>query len=384
MNESTTILLISKNSSVIAASRKALAKENNLKLLEKKPTSENLFALLSKIEPDVVLLDFEFQDNPAELLQKIASQSLQSTVVVILPESELAHSDQVALSGAAHVVPFPYQSDQLVSTIKEISQTRKSVQTKHVEISEPEAKHQAQNIYTIFSPKGGVGTTTIAVNLAISLHRQLKKDTLLIDGKNLFGHVPLYCNIRTGNSITDLIAHAGMLDERLIKQVAEQHTSGIHVLPGPNSITETEGIKPGNLYKVLLSLQQTFPIIIIDGGNYLNENIVTYMDASDKILLVLNADLASIRDARQFLDIAASLTYPKEKTQLILNLTGRKADVRIEEIEKILKTEFIGKIPADETLALSSLNEGVPIILKKPRHPISKAFDDIANVLIKG
>jgi len=108
------------------------------------------------------------------------------------------------------------------------------------------------------------------------------------------------------------------------------------------------------------------------------------MDASDKILLVLNADLASIRDARQFLDIAASLTYPKEKTQLILNLTGRKADVRIEEIEKILKTEFIGKIPADETLALSSLNEGVPIILKKPRHPISKAFDDIANVLIKG
>ncbi len=267
MNESTTILLVSKNSSVIAASRKALAKENSLKLLEKKPTPENLFELLTEIVPDVVLLDFEFQDKPIELLQKIASHSSQSPVVAILPESGLALSDQALLAGAAHVVPYPYQSDKLVSTIKETLKSGKSAQTQNAETPVQDAQHQAQKIYTIFSPKGGVGTTTIAVNLAISLHRSLKKDTLLIDGKNLFGHVPLYCNIRTGNSINDLIAHAGMLDERLIKQVAVRHTSGIHVLPGPNSITEAQGIRPDNLYKVLLSLQQVFPTIIIDGGN---------------------------------------------------------------------------------------------------------------------
>ncbi|HSN50514.1 MAG TPA: hypothetical protein VLR52_04720, partial [Bacteroidales bacterium] len=78
-----------------------------------------------------------------------------------------------------------------------------------------------------------------------------------------------------------------------------------------------------------------------------------------------------------------TLSYPKDKTLLLLNLTGRKADVKKEAIEDILKVKLFGKIPSDENLALSSLNEGVPIVLKSPRHPISKAFSDIAKDLVK-
>jgi pilus assembly protein CpaE len=90
-----------------------------------------------------------------------------------------------------------------------------------------------------------------------------------------------------------------------------------------------------------------------------------------------------MRDARQFLEISASLSYPKDKTLLILNQTGRKEDVKSEEIENILKVKIFGKIPTDESLALSSVNEGVPILLKKPHHPISKSFLDIAKELSK-
>jgi pilus assembly protein CpaE len=83
------------------------------------------------------------------------------------------------------------------------------------------------------------------------------------------------------------------------------------------------------------------------------------------------------------MEISATLSYPKDKILLILNLTGRKANVEREEIEKILKMKIFGKIPADANLALSSLNEGVPILLKKPSHPISKAFFDITKELVK-
>lgn len=134
---------------------------------------------------------------------------------------------------------------------------------------------------------------------------------------------------------------------------------------------------------MLQVLQNVFPNIIIDGGSYLSENTVTYMDSSDRILLVLNPDLASLRDVRQFMDVAKSLSYPPEKTLLILNLTGRKADVKREEIENILKMKLFGRIPADENLALSCLNEGVPIILKNPHHAISNAIRDIAKGLEK-
>ncbi|MDO9545545.1 MAG: AAA family ATPase [Pelolinea sp.] len=381
--QSTTILVVSKNPSVIESTRTTLAKEKILKLIEKEMTSENLFPVIAEIQPDVILLDFEFQQHPFDLVDKIASKYSMCAVVAILPESEKVDSDRVLLSGARDFIQYPYQSDNLVTTIKRVIELLERNQAPSSLTPVMDTNVKPKNMFTIFSPKGGVGTTTISTNLAISLHKTLKEDVLVIDGKHLFGHIALYYNLRTGNSITDLIAHAGNLDERLIKQVVVRHTSGVHVLPSPISIAQAQGIKPEDLFKVIQSLQMVFPNIIIDGGNNLNENTVTYMDSSDKILLVLNPDIASMRDVKQFMEISATLSYPKDKTLLILNLTGRKADVKKEEIENILKMKIFGMIPADGNLALSSLNEGVPILLKKPHHPISKAFNDITKELVK-
>jgi len=378
-----TILLVSKNLSIVEATHSTLSGVENLSLIVKEISSENLFAVIAETQPDVLLLDFEFQHHPFELMDKIATEYPGCAVVAILPESEIANSDRVVLSGARAFILYPYRSDNLVTTIKRVLELMVRNQGFSAQTPSLETYAKPKNTFIVFSPKGGVGTTTIATNLALSLHKTLNEDVLLIDGKHQFGDVALYLNLRTGNSITDLISHAGMLDQRLIKQVVVRHISGIHVLPSPNSMTEAQGIRPEDLFKVLASLQQIFPNIIIDGGNHLNENTVTYMDSSDKILLVLNSDLASLRDVRQFMEITETLSYPKNKTLLILNATGRKADVKKEAIEDILKMKIFGKIPSDENLALSSLNEGVPIVLKNPRHPISKAFADLAKELVK-
>jgi pilus assembly protein CpaE len=382
-SESATILLVSKNPSVIEATRMTLAEENDLKLIEKEVTVENLITVISQSKPDVILLDFGFQQHPFYLVDKIASDFPKSAIVALLSESEMVNLDRVVLSGARAFLQYPFESEKLVIIINRVLELLERHQNSPTESDVMENIINAKNTYTVFSPKGGAGTTTVAINLAIGLQKELKEDVLLIDGKHLFGHVALFLNLFTGNSITDLIAHAGKLDQQLIKQVVEQHASGVYVLPSPNSITQAQGIKPENLFKVVQSLQEVFPNIIIDGGNYLDENTVTYMDSSDKILLVLNPDLASMRDARQFLEIASTLSYPKEKVLFLLNLVGRKADVKSDEIESILKMKIFGKIPADENLALSCLNEGVPIMMKKPRHPISRAYSDITKDLLK-
>jgi pilus assembly protein CpaE len=378
-----TILLISKNSFILEATRTILAKLTFLHLISKEVTSDNLLAVITKTQPDVILLDFESQNHPYDLMDKIKSEKMVCAVIAILPESEMEKSDQVILSGARAFIQYPYQSDILVVTIKRVMDLKVRNQDYLIKIPDTEIDNKPRNTFTVFSPKGGTGTTTIATNLAICLHKTLKEDVLLIDGKHQFGHVALYLNLLTGNSIADLLTQAGMLDERMIMQIVIRHISGIHVLPSPNSIIDAQGIRPDNLVKVIQSLQKSFSNIIIDGGNNLNENTVTYMDSSDKILLVLNPDLASMRDVRQFMEISATLSYPKEKVLLILNQTGRKDDVKREEIESILKMKIFGMIPADENLALSSLNEGVPIVLKNPHHPISKAFSEISAELVK-
>src|SRR5450830_171952 len=233
--QSATILLVSKNLSMIESTHSILSKAESLSLIEKEMTSENLLPAIAETQPDVILLDYVFQPDPFDLMDKIALAYPECAVIIVMPEADLINFDQVVLLGSRAFVLFPYRSDNFLVTSIQRSidlMVRNQALSSQVPTLEPYGK--PNHTFTVFSPKGGVGSTTIAINLAISLHKALNEDVLLIDGKHLFGHVALYLNLRTGNSITDLISHAGVLDQRLITQVVTRHISGIHVLPSPN------------------------------------------------------------------------------------------------------------------------------------------------------
>jgi len=381
--EALRVLVVSKDSSLIGSTRKALAKNKSYSFLNNKISEKEYASEIAEIEPDVLLLDYTFLEDAYSYLANFTIEHASSAIVVVLPDSADADADRLLLSGARETLEYPFQPDDLEMAIdRAVERQQRNMPHVSSAWSEEEGERPSQ-VVTVFSPKGGVATTTTAVNIAISLYRILKEDVLVIDGKHLFGHLALYCNLRTSNSITDLTAHAGNLDEHLIKQVVVKHTSGIYVLPSPSAIAKAQGIKPDALFKVIQSLQREFPYIIIDGGSFLDENTVTYMDSSQKILLILNPDIASMRDIRQFMDVSTTLSYPREKMLLILNLAGRKGDVKREEVERILKMNIFGKVPADVNLAQTCLNEGVPVVVKKPHHPISKAYGDIAKDLLK-
>jgi pilus assembly protein CpaE len=377
-----TILLVSNNQEIIDSTRASLKDVDLLNLVEEKISSRVLSKAIVNTQPDLVLLDFDNLKQPFYLVYKLASEYPMYPSIAILPESKKDHADRVVQAGASAYTLFPYTSpDELLAAIGEYGHFSKSIETQVTTDMPIKLPDHPANTFAVFSPKGGTGCTTIATNLAIALHKTLKEDVLLIDGKHLFGHVALHLNLLTGNSMTDLIGQAGMLDQQLINQVVLRHKSGIHVLPSPNTVEGAQGINPEDLFSVLQDLQDVFPNIVIDAGNHLDENTVTYLDASDKILLVLNPDLASMRDAKQFMEISSSLSYPKEKMEIVLNLMGKKEELKREEIENVLKVKITGKIPMDEDIALSCLNEGVPIVIKKSRHPISKAISDLVDHL---
>jgi pilus assembly protein CpaE len=373
------ILVISNDPIITDPIRVVVNAQTDMVWIDPIADGKDLLVEIAMLAPDVILLDFVYQKMGFfDLVDQITTAYPSCALIVVLPENEMVNSERIILAGARAFLVTPFKQENLLNTIRRVMELMIRNQA-GPQTAISESVTRPRNTFTVFSPKGGAGTTTIAINLAIALHQELKEDVLLIDGKHLFGHVALCLNLRTGNSITDLLAHIGQLDPHLVNQVAVKHISGVYVLPSPNSITESQGIRPDDIFKMLQILQTVFPNVIIDGGSYLSDNTVTYMDSSDKILLVLNPDLASLRDVRQFMEVAKSLAYPPEKTLLILNLTGRKADVKREEIENILKMKIFGRIPADENLALSCLNEGVPIILKSPNHAISNAIKEIAK-----
>lgn len=382
-SENTKILVVTKNSSLKTIVEDCIINQDDFEPLNTFSLDENILAAIAKMSPDIVLLDYEYQQNVFDVVDKIATEYPECGVIVILPESEMIHSERVILSGARAFILNPFKKENLLKTIRRVTELMTRGHAGNSAQVPLNPLERPKNTFTVFSPKGGAGTTTVAVNLAVSLQKELQEEVLLIDGKHLFGHIALCLNLRTGNSITDLISHIGVLDQRMVKQVVVKHISGISVLPSPTSISEGQGIRPEDVFKMLEILQSIYPNIIIDAGSHLTENTVTYLDLSDKILVVLNPDLASLRDVRQFEEVTRSLSYPDDKNLLVLNLTGRKADVKREEIEKLLKMKIFGKIPADENVALGCLNEGVPIVLKYPRHQISAAYAALAKSLVK-
>ena len=215
------------------------------------------------------------------------------------------------------------------------------------------------------------------------MYQQADEEILLVDGKHLFGDVGLMLNIKTANSIIDLIPHVGHMDENLVRQTVIRHTSGIHVLPSPFSASIAQPIRPDDLFRIITGLRTVFQTMVVDGGNYLNDEVVTLMDSSERVILVITPDLSSLRNARLFLDICRTLSYPREKILLIMNKSSGRNDVSMSEVEKVLRSKVFGVIPADENFALSALNEGVPIISKRPNHPISKAYIKIAKSIIE-
>lgn len=377
------VLSLSENADLNSAIAAALKGEDDFIFLEKTVLGENFLTSLSKLQPDILLIDFDFnKEETYTLVDSIANQFPAIAVIPIMPETDVHLSDRVILSGARAFILQPFAKKNFLATLRRVVELlkRNFPGLTPTDLSVP-LPNKPKNTFTVFSPKGGAGTTTVSVNLAIAMRQLLKEPILLVDGKHLFGHVALMLNIRTANSITDLISHAGMLDKQLVNQVVVDHVSGIKVLPSPLAVAEGQGIRPDLLYKVIVELQSGYPVVIVDGGNYLNENIVTYMDASDKVIVVMNPNLACVRDIKQFLEVCTTLSYPKEKILLVLNNTGHKADIRKEEIEKILSHVILCEIPTDENFALGSLNEGVPVMIKNPRHLISKAISSLAAKL---
>jgi pilus assembly protein CpaE len=142
-----------------------------------------------------------------------------------------------------------------------------------------------------------------------------------------------------------------------------------------------QGLRPDSLYSVLISLRRAFDVIVIDAGSLLNENSVTYLDAADRILLLTTPDLSSLRDASRFIQISQSLSYPPEKLLVVMNREGMPGGVGAKDVEDTLRQTLFARIPECTSEVQRSLNRGVPLILKYPRSPASRAIRQMTKAL---
>ena len=361
----------------------ALSSQNEFELVEVLDDQEHLGRDLHEAGAEIILIDHQLGGQASlDIIDDLALQFPDIAIVAILPNDNPLNAQQVMLAGARGFLVQPFTQVNLLSTLRRVRvlhARQRQVQTPAT-VDDQDGSRPLRTL-VVYSPRGGVGCTTVAANLSIALHEETGARVLLMEGKLFFGHLDVMLNIRTHSSLADLVAHTSSMDEMLVREVVHEHISGIYTLLAPSDFQVAQGIHPQDMFAIVTGLQKYFDYIVIDTSSSLDENNVTLLDAADRILLVASPDLAALHDVSRFTRISQSLAYPPEKILLLLNRADIPGGVKTRDIETVTHRGIYAQIPDDPVNALRSLNRGIPLILKYPRSPASRAYKKLAKLM---
>lgn len=246
--------------------------------------------------------------------------------------------------------------------------------------TETEEAVKKGKIIDVFGSKGGVGTTTVAVNLAISLAGlEGNPSVALIDLNPLFGEISAHLNMEPAFSWIEVMKNISRLDTTYITSILSKHSSGIYVLPSPTELTDNFIPNPQALATFLKLMQTMFDYIVIDGGQLLDDNSRAVMKISNIVLLVCLLNLPCIINIKRLQNMFQKRGYPyEENIGIVVNRFYKNSDISIKDAEESLRQKILCCIPNVYKAAASAVNQGKPICTTAQGTEIFKKFRELA------
>jgi pSer/pThr/pTyr-binding forkhead associated (FHA) protein len=236
-------------------------------------------------------------------------------------------------------------------------------------------------IISVFTLKGGVGTSTLAVNLAIVLHRITQQRVLLIDLATERGADTVHLNVTPKLTLADLPTDPSMIDEDVIHSLILSHSSGVDFLAAPPSPQTAELVTAAGITTLMPLARGKYKWVIIDTNPSFSELNLGVFDQSDLVLLLQSPDVSSLKVMQSSLDVFAALQTPPEKRVLVLNQTHPHPHITREDLEQSLGERIGVELPYAGDDVLDSIDRGVPLAVGRPEHPFVLAVESFASQL---
>jgi len=230
-----------------------------------------------------------------------------------------------------------------------------------------------QSTISVLSPKGGVGTTTIATNLAVGLARTNPDDVVLVDLDVQFGDVSSAMGIQPEHTLADASRSWESLTSGSLKTYLTPHPTGLFVLAGAESLVNAEQIDPIAVKTILNLLTEAFPYVIIDTSSHVNDFTLNAFEMSTDLLLLSSTDVPGVRSLRRLLDAIDAIGMVDQRRHLVINRSTDRYGISIRDVEETAGMEAASEIPAAKEVAMST-NQGVPIMANGKRNPVLKAL----------
>ncbi len=351
---------------------KLLSFESDIVVVGAAASGREAIELAEQLRPDVVLMDINMPDmDGITTTEQLATRVPTAAVVMMSVQGEADYLRRSMLAGAREFLVKPFSSDELTASIRQVYAREREKLSRIAAVpptaaaAGPRPGREPGRLVAVFSPKGGVGRTTLAVNLAVAAAAELKRETVLVDGAFQFGDVAVLLNLNPkGKSIAELVPEleSGGEPESLDTFVVG-HSSGLRVLLAPPSPEMAELVTATAVRRIIEALRSRHELVVVDCPPAFSETTLAVLDAADTILAVLTLEITSIKNIRLFLEVAEQLGYEREKLVLVLNRADSTLGIRVSDVEHSIGRRIDHSIVSDGRTVVYALNRGVPFVV---------------------
>ena len=310
------------------------------------------------LSPDAMLVALSGASLP-DVVERLDAVSDGKPIIVLLTPEQVERSREVLLAGARTVLPTDVDRDELVDTlhgILERDRRRRAALAKEFGVDvEP------GQVVAVHGAKGGVGTTAIAVNLAIATIRATRKRVALVDADLYSGDIAASLNLMSRSSLADLTPHLKELDREFLERAAVHHDSGVRVFLAPDDFVRAQLIDGEQIARILNVMRQQFDYIIVDTCSLPDQVTSAALDESDRILLITTPELPALKNAARFLRLAGDFGY-RSKVDLVLNRGNSRGAISNSDIESHLHTPIRVALGSDGRTVPAAMNAGEPVV----------------------
>jgi pilus assembly protein CpaE len=287
-------------------------------------------------------------------------------------------------AGADDVMAKPFDARELEARVEALLLRfqRSKDMTAVVSADGLTVSHRRRTV-AVHSPKGGVGTTTIATNVAVVAARQKPDRVALVDLHLQFGQVATHLNLDVKLSLADAVRDdASMREPELLRTYATRHDSGLHVFAAPTSPELAEGITAAHVDRILTTLLNAYDSVIIDTGSWLDERTMTAFEHAETVIFAVSPEIGALKAVHGLLDYLNEAGSVSAKATFVLNNLFAREILRLRDVESALGTRIATELPYDPFVFLKAVNEGVPVVIGAPQSIPAGLFLKLATTAL--
>lgn len=306
-----------------------------------------------------------------------------------MPVLAIARSDTVEErielleAGAEDVMATPIDGQELAARVDGLLRRPSAGTSLQVAVAKPTPRPSGPRVIAFFAAKGGVGSTTLAVNIAICLAGRGARSVALMDLDPWWGQVATQMDMAPRMSVTELARDLnGSDDIETVRAYALQHPSGVSVFTSPIRPDASSPPAPDQLERVIDALTASHDYVVVDAGSALDERAQVIMTRADRVVITVTPEIPAVRATRMLIEQLAEYESPAERHVVVLNHVFAADLVRAEDLRRSLQLPIDDEIPYDPLLFLKAANEGIPVSISAPSSMPAQAFRRLTTRLV--